>query len=59
VNTSEEYLQGFEIDKLTNSLENRITGDSFPTNITFLTKNDLKNVTKKNGWEFNWKAEFT
>jgi len=59
VNESKEYLQDFEVDKLTNSIENVITRDSFPTAITFLTKNDLKTITKKNGWAFNWKAEFT
>lgn len=47
----------FVIDKLTNSIENRITGDSFPTNVTHLTKADLKTVTKKNGWVFDWKLE--
>ena len=48
----------FEIDKLTNSIENIVTGDSFPTDIVVLTKADLKNITKKNGWEFDWKQEF-
>jgi len=48
----------FEIDKLTNSIENIVTGDSFPTGIVVLTKADLKNITKKNGWEFDWKQEF-
>ena len=57
MNKSKEYLQDFEVDKLTNSIENIITGDSFPIDITFLTKNDLKTITKKNGWDFNWKAE--
>ncbi len=47
----------FVIDKLTNSIENRVTGDSFPTNIIHLTKDDLKTVTKKNGWVFDWKFE--
>ena len=37
----------FEVDKLTNSIENVITGDSFPTDITIITAADLKNVTKK------------
>lgn len=59
MNQSKEYLQDFEVDKLTNSIENIITGDSFPTDITFLTKNDLKNITKKNGWSFNWKTELS
>lgn len=48
----------FVIDKLTNSIENRITGDSFKTSIIHLTSVDLKNVTKKIGWVFNWRIEF-
>jgi hypothetical protein len=48
----------FEIDKLTNSIENVITGDSFATDISILTANDLKNITKKQGWLFDWKKEF-
>lgn len=50
------YLD-FEVDKLTRSIENVSTGDSFPTEISFLLKSDLKLVTKKNGWLFNWKKE--
>ena len=48
----------FEIDKLTNSIENVVTGDNFQTEIAILTKNDLKNVTKGKGWLFNWRDEF-
>jgi hypothetical protein len=47
----------FEVDKLTNSIENVFTGDSFPTIITLLSKVDLKTVTKKNLWQFDWKYE--
>jgi hypothetical protein len=47
----------FIIDKLTKSIENAITGDSFQTEISILTKEDLKNITKKNGWLFDWKTE--
>jgi hypothetical protein len=47
----------FEVDKLTNSIQNTISGDSFPTAVSHLTKADLKQVTKKNGWAFNWKTE--
>lgn len=47
----------FVVDKLTNSIENVITGDSFKTEISILTKTDLKIVTKKNGWLFDWKKE--
>jgi len=48
----------FLIDKLTNSIENVITGDSFATDISLLSLNDLKLVTKKQGWLFDWKKEF-
>ena len=47
----------FEVDKLTNSIENVITGDSFATDITINSIADLKTVTKKNGWQFDWKLE--
>jgi hypothetical protein len=47
-----------EIDKLTNSIENIITGDSFQTEVSLVDKNDLKSITKKNGWLFNWKSEY-
>ncbi|MEK6476754.1 hypothetical protein WJR50_04430 [Catalinimonas sp. 4WD22] len=48
----------FEVDKLTNSIENVVTGDNFQTEIAILTKSDLKNVTKRKGWLFNWQEEF-
>ena len=47
----------FVIDKLTNSIENVHSGDSFPTEISLLTIVELKNITKKNGWQFNWEDE--
>ena len=47
----------FIIDRLTNSILNTISGDSFQTEISTLKKTDLKNVLKKNGWNFNWKSE--
>ena len=47
----------FVIDKLTNSIENIKTGDSFTTNIIHLTKADLTTIAKKNGWVFDWKYE--
>ncbi len=50
--------QDFIIDRLTNSILNTISGDSFPTEVSILTKIDLKSITKKSGWNFNWKAEF-
>lgn len=48
----------FIIDKLTNSIENVLTGDSFATDISILTSTDLKKVNKKTGWLFNWKEEY-
>ena len=48
----------FEIDRLTNSIQNTISDDSFLTEVSLLTMTDLKQVTKKNGWSFNWKVEF-
>jgi len=47
----------FVVDKLTNSIENVVTGDSFSTDISIISNADLKNVTKKNGWSFDWKSE--
>jgi hypothetical protein len=47
----------FLIDKLTNSIENVQTGDSFQTNISLFSATDLKSVTKRNGWQFDWKYE--
>jgi hypothetical protein len=42
-----------EIDKLTQSIENIVTGDSFPTEILPLSKPDLIHLTPKNGWIFD------
>lgn len=48
----------FEIDKLTNSIQNIITGDSFTTEIILINSiSELKVTVKKNGWQFNWKNE--
>jgi hypothetical protein len=47
-----------EIDKLTQSLEDTITGEIFLTEVLSLEKADLKDITKKSGWKFNWKTEF-
>lgn len=48
----------FDIDKLTNSIENVVTGDSFRTEISFINQFDLKVVKKNLGWQFNWQNEF-
>jgi hypothetical protein len=46
-----------EIDELTNSIRNTISGDSFPTDIIRLSRTDLKTISKKAGWQFDWKIE--
>lgn len=48
----------FEVDKLTNSIENVVTGDSFATEVAVLLQEDLKTVAKSKGWLFDWKTEF-
>lgn len=48
----------FVIDKLTNSIENVTTGDSFQTVVSLLTSLDLKAISKQNDWVFDWNNEF-
>jgi hypothetical protein len=47
----------FEVDKLTNSIVNIVTGDSFATDISIISISDLRTVIKKNGWQFDWRLE--
>ena len=54
---STKYHNDFVIDRLTNSITNSISGDSFPTDVSLLSKKDLKQINKKNGWLFKWKEE--
>lgn len=54
----EEFGLDFEIDKLTNSIQNVITGDSFSTDVILVQNiSELKTVLKKSGWNFDWKSE--
>ena len=46
----------FEVDKLTNSIENAISGEVFDTLIILLKSTDSKQI-KKTEWVFNWQAE--
>lgn len=48
----------FKIDRLTNSIENVVTGDSFSTDVSLVETQELKSITKKNKWAFDWKFEF-
>lgn len=47
----------FLVDRLTNSIVNTISGDSFRTEVLNLTFEDIPSLKKKNGWNFNWKSE--
>jgi hypothetical protein len=57
MNRAKEIQLDFEIDKLTNSILNTISGDTFQTEISRFTFIDCKQVLKKNDWNFNWKSE--
>ena len=54
---SKEVKLDFIVDGLTNSIRNSISGDSFQTEMLRLRKSDLRKITRKNGWVFDWKAE--
>jgi hypothetical protein len=54
---TKKYEVGILIDKLTNSITNTISGDSFSTEVLPVVKEDLKNITKKNEWNFTWQSE--
>jgi len=58
VNNRKQIGLDFVVDKLTNSIENVVTGDSFSTDITLISNSDLKTLSKKNGWAFDWNDEF-
>ena len=46
----------FEVDKLTNSIENTISGEVFDTLVVKLKPTDGKEI-KKGDWTFNWRNE--
>ena len=47
----------FEVDKITESIENAKTGESLNTFVLPVTQADLKETVIKNGWIFDWKQE--
>ena len=55
---NKNMLLDFKIDKLTNSLENATTGEILQTEVFPIEEVDLKSISKKAGWKFNWKKEF-
>lgn len=48
-----------KIDKITNSVEDRKTGISHPTSVLPLPRSEVKLISKKKGWRFNWRTEIT
>ena len=48
----------FEIDKISESIEDTKTGEVYKTLVLPVTQTDLKEVTKQNGWLFDWKLEY-
>jgi hypothetical protein len=46
----------FIIDKLTNSIENTLTGEVFDTEIVLLTVKNINQIKKAN-WQFDWVNE--
>jgi hypothetical protein len=51
-----KILVDIEIDKLTNSIENTVSGDVFDTEIFLLLPKDIK-LIKKVDWQFNWQEQ--
>lgn len=49
----------FVIDKLTNSILNAMSKESYATQMLPFTKTDAGSIFKKDGWRFNWKSEFS
>ena len=53
---SKNFGLNFIIDKLTNSIENTLTGEVFDTEIVRLIGADAKQIRKKD-WQFDWLQE--
>ncbi len=51
-----KILVDIEIDKLTNSIENTVSGDVFDTDIFQLSSNDIRQINKA-VWQFNWQEQ--
>jgi len=51
-----KILVDIEIDRLTNSIENSVSGDIFDTEVIQLSTKDSK-LIKPSDWQFNWKGQ--
>lgn len=56
MNKNIEVALAFEVDKLTNSIENALTGELFDTEVTKLSAKDSRKI-KQADWLFDWKNE--
>jgi len=56
VEKQQKILVDIEIDKLTNSIENTVSGDIFDTEIIQLFTKDNKQINKAD-WLFNWQEQ--
>ena len=54
--TKKKILIDIEIDKLTNSIENAVSGDVFDTDIFRLLPKDTKQIIKVD-WQFKWQEQ--
>jgi hypothetical protein len=52
-----QYID-IEIDELTNSIENAFSGDRFDTELMPISTEDLQQIKKRSGWQFDWQFEF-
>ncbi len=53
-----KLAQNFIIDRLTDSILNTISGDSFQTEVQTLKDIDLLAIEKNKNWQFDWKSEY-
>jgi hypothetical protein len=51
-------MNNFKIDRLTNSIRNRVSGDCFATDISLVSKRDLKLISASRKWSFDWDFEY-
>jgi hypothetical protein len=51
-----KLLVDIEIDKLTNSIENSVSGDVFDTDVFQLLSKDVKQINKTE-WHFKWQEQ--
>jgi hypothetical protein len=56
VKTDKKILIDIEVDKLTNSIENIVSGDVFDTEIFQLSTKDSKQINKVE-WQFKWQEQ--